>query len=496
MAATLNLKTIFGIKVKQRRERRHLTLAALGQACALSPSYLAEIEAGKKYPKAEKILQIAGALDCSYDDLISTRLGREFTELQEFLTSPGVRDFPFDLFGVPAADLLKLLARSPHEVAALIRTVGDIAREHNIGVEHFLHAALRCYQELTGNYYEAIEEQARVFTAALAPGGRGAASYDLFAAHLRSAFGCPVDEESLGARPALRQFRAVMAGGAHHPRLLLNPALTESQRAFVVAREIGYRLLELTPRSWTTPPAREGSFDQVQNDFKASYFAGAVLLPRDRLVADLRAFFRMPTWQAEALLRLLDRHRVTAETLMYRLSQLVPSQFGLRAHFLKFNDEHGHFRLVKQLNLSDLPIPPGIGGTEHYCRRWLSTRLLVEAPALARRRGRNARRVLVDAQRSRFPDGKEFLCIGLAQPQPLRPDITTSLTLGFMSDARLSDTVKFAGDRTIPEAVISGTCERCPFDAAECADRVAAPSLQLESLARQERDRELDELMV
>src|SRR5512142_2020296 len=124
MTPNLNLKTIFGIKLKQQRERRHLTLAQLGAACSLSASYLAEIEAGKKYPKAEKILHIAEALGCTYDELISTRLGHEFTELQEFLTSPGVRDFPFDLFGVPAGELVKLLARSPHEVAALIRTVG------------------------------------------------------------------------------------------------------------------------------------------------------------------------------------------------------------------------------------------------------------------------------------------------------------------------------------------------------------------------------------
>ena len=493
MCPTLNLKTIFGIKLKQQRERRHLTLAQLGQACSLSASYLAEIEAGKKYPKADKILQIAEAVGCSYDELISTRLGHEFTELQEFLTSPGVRDFPFDLFGVPAGDLMKLLAQSPHEVAALIRTVGDLARERNIGVEHFLHAALRCYQELTGNYYEAIEEEADRFRSALAHDRRGPVSFDALVAQLQTRCGCAVDEQALATRPALRQFRAVLA--AAPPRLLLNSVLTASQKAFVVAREIGYRALDLKRRSMTTPPHREGSFEQVLNDFKASYFAGAVLLPRDRLVTDLRAFFRQTTWQAEALLRLLDRHEVTAETLMYRLSQLVPSQFGLRAHFLKFTDACGQFRLVKQLNLSDLPVPPGIGAAEHYCRRWLSTRLLVEAAAWQRRRARHSRPPLVDAQRSRFPDGKEFLCIGLAQPQALQPEVTTSLTLGFTIDQKLRDTVRFAHDRTIPEAVISGTCERCPFGAAECADRAAPPTLHVEKEARDERERELNTLL-
>jgi hypothetical protein len=233
----------------------------------------------------------------------------------------------------------------------------------------------------------------------------------------------------------------------------------------------------------------------VLNDFKAAYFAGALLLPRDRLVADLRAFFRLQTWQAETLLRLLDRHEVTPETLMYRLSQLIPSQFGLRAHFLKFTDENGHFRLVKQLNLSDLPVPPGIGAAEHYCRRWLSTRLLVEAAAWQRRRARQVRRPLVDAQRSRFPDGKEFLCIGLAQPQALQPNVTMSLTIGFMVDDKLLSTLRFAHDRTIPDALIAGTCERCPLDPAQCADRAAPATLFLDSQVREERERQLEKLL-
>ena len=101
----------------------------------------------------------------------------------------------------------------------------------------------------------------------------------------------------------------------------------------------------------------------------------------------------------------------------------------------------------------------------------------------------------VDAQRPRFLDGKEFLCIGLAQPQVLQPEITTSLTIGFTVDRKLLDTVRFAHDRTIPDAVISGTCERCPFEPAECADRVAPPSLYLDTQARDERQRELERLL-
>jgi hypothetical protein len=232
----------------------------------------------------------------------------------------------------------------------------------------------------------------------------------------------------------------------------------------------------------------------VLNDFKASYFAGALLLPAGPLAADLNAFFRLSAWQGEALLGLLDRHAVTPETLMYRFSQLVPHRFGLPTHFLRFNQEGEELRLVKQLNLSRVTVPAGIGASEHYCRRWLSTRLLVELAAWQRRRPPRVRQPLVGAQHSRFPDGRAFFCFGLAQPLPLRPEVLTSLTLGFRVEEKLARTVRFVKDRTVPQTTISGTCERCSLTEEECGDRVAPPAGHLQALFRAERERALASL--
>src|SRR5262245_12299806 len=91
----LNLRTILGIKVKKIREERHLTLGELAAKTGLSPSYLAEIQAGKKYPKAEKVVALAEALGVGYDELISSKLDQAFGEVQSFLDAPGLRDFPF-----------------------------------------------------------------------------------------------------------------------------------------------------------------------------------------------------------------------------------------------------------------------------------------------------------------------------------------------------------------------------------------------------------------
>jgi transcriptional regulator with XRE-family HTH domain len=489
-----NLKAILAIKIKRLRKAQNLTLSDLADRSGLSVSYLAEIEAGKKYPKPDRLLQLAASLSCSYDELTSTKLEGHDDVLQTFLSAPGVRDFPFEMFGVPAGDVMKLLTRSPAEVAALLRALTDIARQHDIGVEHFVHAALRSYQELTGNYCEDIETKADDF--ALKGPFRDRA-WDLPGLRdwVTTQCGYAVDEQSLGDHAALRHLRAVVLDTPK--RLLLNPALTEPQKAFLLAREVGHFVLGFKARPVRAPSSGGESFEQVRNDFHASYFAGALLLPRGTFGKDLQTWLRLPTWQPEALLRLLDSYHVTPETLMYRASQLIPSQRGLNAHFFKFTDEEGDFRLIKQLNLTGVPVPQGIRANEHYCRRWLSTRLLSEFREWQRRQPNGRHVPLVGAQYSRFIEtDQRYFCMGLSFPEPLRPDVVTSLIVGFRPDDKFYRVVRFAKDRTIPTTVISGTCERCGLSDEICSDRVAPPVLHQQLLAESSQRKAIADLAV
>jgi transcriptional regulator with XRE-family HTH domain len=488
----VNVKAIFGLKLKRLRDTRHLTLAELSQRTGVSTSYLAEIEAGKKFPKPERIMQIAKGLESTYDELISTKLGEDLEALEALLNAPGVRDFPFEKFGLPVADVVKLLTRSPNELRALLRTLSDVAQQYNIGVEHLLRAALRSYQELIGNYDEAIEREAAEFASMLGALPRGGWNLAALRAWVLEHCVREIDEEIIGTRPTLRMFRAVRVPGDRQ-RLLINPRLTDFQKAFVLAREAGYQRLGLEARSLAMPPNREDSFEQVLNDFQASYFAGAVLLSRAALTEDLRAFFKLPTWQAEALLHLLDTYRVTPEALMYRIVQLVSSQFGFRAHFLKFTDSNGDLRLAKALHLASPRLPSGLPASEHYCRRWLATRLLVDLRDRLRRHPKRPTMPLVGVQYSKFlnDDGPGFLDIGLALPQPLDPSVNISLTISLEADEKLIKAVRFVRDRTIPQVLVNGTCERCPLTPDECLDRVAPPAIYNRELARQEQEQEL-----
>ncbi len=493
MTTTTHLRTMFGVKLSRLRDARRLSQTALAQRARLSVSYLAEIEAGKKYPRTEKMLALAEALGVGYDELVSSQVDAEFAPLKGFLDSPVLQSFPFERFGLPREQLVHLLARSPHEVAALLRTVNDVARQYNIGVEHFLHAALRSYQELTGNYYPDLEAAAAALSAEIA--GHGGPSTSLatrLERWIEANLHLTVDEKTLSRPSPLGGLRSVRVdpGG----RLLLNPKLGPSQRAFTLAREAAFHRLALTPRSPVSPPDANGSFDQVLNDFKASYVAGAIVLPRAALVADLKRWFKQARWHPGDLLALMDKYQVTAETLLYRLSELAPGEFGLKVHFLKFRSVEGTFRLEKQLNLSNLPVPPGHGGGEHYCRRWLTTRLLTD---LAVRHHRHPRKgpppaPEIGVQISRFPDDvSEYFCLGLAFLAPIGPPDPVSLTIGFRIDDQFRRTVRFAADRTVPRALISSTCERCPLDAEACHDRVAPPTMVELARTREEQRRAL-----
>ena len=106
-----NLRFIMGFKLKQFRLEKGLTLKELAEETNLSISYLSEIEKGKKYPKPEKIFQLAQSLGVSFDDLVSLQISREADMLPVIFTSPVIKEFPFKMYGVSPQDLLAVQLR-------------------------------------------------------------------------------------------------------------------------------------------------------------------------------------------------------------------------------------------------------------------------------------------------------------------------------------------------------------------------------------------------
>jgi len=486
------ISAILGMKVRQARQSRGLTLSQFAQLCNLSPSYVTEIEKGRKYPKPDKIARMAEVLNTTYDELVSIKLDPSQAYLERVLSSPALQKFPFELFGLDTSDLVELITRAPTKASALIHALVEVARQYDMKIEHLLRAALRSYQEIHENYFAQIEEAVDRFAERHGlegvypiPLGR---LYELVETEL----GYEVDETLIPQYPRLGHYRSIFVPG-NPPKFLLNPRLSPAQKKFVLARELGYAFLELRERALTSAPDTVDSFQQVLNDFKASYFSGALLMPRTAVVEDLREFFDAPTWEPERLRAFLDRYDVTPEMLLYRFSELIPEYFGVKLHFLRFHDFDGEYRLTKQLNMSRLMIPSGLGLNEHFCRRWLAIGLLRKLTAA---RSKGGPFPVVAVQRSQFLESEDaFLCLGFARPLTLSPEVGSSVIVGFKYDDHLMETIRFASDPTIPHEIINETCERCPLTIEECGFRAAPPTILQEQEAIRHRKEELEQLL-
>ncbi|MBI4083165.1 MAG: helix-turn-helix domain-containing protein [Candidatus Lambdaproteobacteria bacterium] len=490
-----NVQVVFGLKLRQFREARNLTQKVFAGKAGLSVSYLNEIEKGKKYPKADKIVQLAQSLGVPYDELVSLKLGHELNPLAAFIDSPMIRDLPLQLFGITPRELIDLISRAPNEAGALIRTLVDIARSYDMQVEHFFYAMLRSYQEAHDNHFGEIEEAAQRVLEREGWSGRTPLPWERLREVLQGRYGYTVELEALEAHPELTTFRSVFV--PQPPQLLVNPRLSRAQQAFQMAREIGYRELRLRERGLASSRAEVSTFEQVLNDFKASYFAGALMIQRDLLVEDLGAFFNRERWDEQAFLAMMGRYQVTPEMFLYRLSQLIPHHFGLKKlHFLRFSNpiDRQVFRLSKQFNMSRVLIPTGIGLNEHYCRRWLSVEVL-EALHQVQRRKSGAVPV-IGVQRSQLmADGREYFCIALARPLALTPGTNTSVTLGFQVNELFRRRVRFWNDPAVPVRQINQTCERCALGPDECQERVAPPTLYEQQQALERRNEVLHKLV-
>lgn len=499
-ARTDNLRFILGLKLRTLRQERGQSLKDVAAASGLSVSYLSEIEKGKKYPKPDKLIDLAQAFDVPYDELVSLSVTDELDPLKEVFTSTLIQEFPFQLFGLAPQDVFGLVSDQPVEAGALIRTFLEIGRTYDMQVEHFLFAALRSYQQMHANYFETLEEHAAAYRAAqgwsrgIAPNAR------TLRALLESEYGYYIDTETLPNDPDLNDFRSVYAedGG---PTLFVNGDLTPIQQAFIYGREVGYQELDAEARATTSSWLKVESFEQVLNNFKASYFSGALLIDRAALIDDLTALFDQPTWSGQRFVDCMARYPATPEMFFYRLTELVPHVFGLdEIFFMRFHHEAGtdDFRLTKVLNMSEVAVPHGLGPKEHYCRRWPAMHLLRELAAQQAHRSNGAPgdMPLVRAQRSHFIDNEaDFFVVSAARPLSLAEGTNSCVSLGFLMTDAFMDHVQFAADPDVPHFDVNLTCERCPLPASECAERTAPPSIYNAEQRQARQEAALDRLM-
>ncbi len=487
------LRLILGVKLKQLRQERGFTLSKVASQAGVSISYLSEIEKGKKYPKPEKLIDLASALGVSYDDLVSLKVDEPLEGLREIIYSPFLQAFPFELFGVEPKDVVSLMAGVPRRASALIRAFIEVSRTYDARVEHFLFAALRAYQKMHANHFPEIENAASSFRTSQSWGPRSIPDSATLRRILEDEHGYVIDTTTLPDHETLHGFRSIVTG-EKRKTMFINGALHDEQQAFLYARELGFLVLKPESRPTTGSWVKVESFEQVLANFEASYFAGALLIPAVALDEDLTAFFRWDLWDEAAFRGALHRYRATPEMFFYRLTQRIPEVFGMKEiFFMRFHHAEGddNYSLTKVLNMSRVPVPHGIQLHEHYCRRWAGMEALRELERL-QSEGRHDEPV-VSVQRSHFlNDDAEFFVIAVARPLALKPGTNTVVMLGFLMDRAFKRAVRFWVDPSIPSVDVNLTCERCPLT--DCALRAAVSSVLDEQRLLDEQEVALDSL--
>lgn len=465
-----NIKLIFGLKLKNLRLKKNLSPQQLSEKSGISNSYLNEIEKGKKYPKTDKINALSEALNVKYDDLVSLKLPKEYAAFELLIKSNILSELPLNMLGFDFNSVVELLSNSPTKINAFLNTIVEIARNHDLQTEYFYFSVLRSYQEIKENFFEDTEqsvldfiEQENIDINKVASTG---GLKEILVSHYKYQFDVLPEEFS--------QMRSIYK--EQNNTLYLNENLSEHQTLFVLGREIAFNYMQLKPRPYVTTHFNKASFSEIFNNFLASYFATALLLPQEKMVGDLTLFFKNKTWNATAFEKMIASCGVSSEMYMHRLTNILPKFFKLNSLFflrLSKPQEKDSYNITKELHLGRLHNPHASSKNLHYCRRWVSVKAIQNLEKLQAKSAQNDLS-LIDAQISNYVDSKDaYFIISMARAMYPVSGFNTSVSVGILINDNFNKTVAFANDKKIANLTVSEACELCSIQ--NCAERVAAP---------------------
>ncbi len=462
------IRLIFGLKIKQIRTEKDLSLFGLSKLSGLSKSYLNEIEKGKKYPKTDKIIKLAETLEVPYDQLVSLKLDKNLAPIGEILQSGILDEIPLELFGIQQSDLIDIIANAPSKVNAFISTIIEIAQHYNMSREGFYLASLRSYQEAHNNFFKNLEDKVIKCANSYQLDLEGKITSNELEEILKEEYGYTINEAGIPEEEELDNLRCVFIPSTK--TLLLSDRVDEAQKTFIYAKELGYQYLEITERPYTFSWIRYDNFEEVLHNFYASYFAGALIIPRNHLRNHLKELFAMKRFSENAFHKIMNMYNASPESFYQRLTNVLPKDFGMQnVFFLRFTHKLGvdKFNLVKELHITHQQQPHANEINEHYCRRWMAIKTL-------QRTANEDLDYAFNIQISDYADtDQQYLVFTSATKDPFRKDYYRSIGIGFLISPALEKKIDFVNDSKIPKVKVGVTCESCSLT--DCEVRMAPP---------------------
>ncbi|MFN0081246.1 MAG: helix-turn-helix domain-containing protein [Ferruginibacter sp.] len=478
-----SVRLILGLKVKALRQEKGLSYQQLAEKTGMSLSYVHDIETGKKFPKADKILALGKVLGVDYDYLVSLRASKKLQPIIDLINSDFINAIPWEHFGLTHASLLDLFSNTPDKVTAFISTLLTISRSYQLSKESFYNAALRSYQDLQDNYFEDLENAVRLFRIEYKWKETLPVETSTLEAALQK-LDVKVNRTQMNSMEALQKLRSYYSTG--NKTLFINKAFNPAQEKFLIAREIGFHYLDITTRPYETIIQHSDSFDMLLNNFKASYFAVALLMPEENFTEDVKRICMQAKWNDKAWLDLCTEYDVTPEMMMQRLTNILPSHFSIdHLFFLRVSGDvvKDEFEITKELHLSQVHNPYANATHEHYCRRWVSINSIKDIAQLVAKK--KYKQPVLDVQISQYwQTHNRYLCISIAKPAAKGSKEIVSVTIGLLIDQKLSQTMPFVNDTAIPVKMVHTTCERCGI--MDCKERATEP---VEILKQKQQDK-------
>jgi hypothetical protein len=196
-------------------------------------------------------------------------------------------------------------------------------------------------------------------------------------------------------------------------------------------------------------------------------------MPQYSLAADVNRCAASLRWNPNDWLQLLEIYGVTAEMFLQRLTNILPHHMGIRDLFFirlaATSNELSDITMTKELHLSGQQSPYRTEVGEHYCRRWVSVKVMREGC-------KNGGTTLMLSQISHYHNtNRSYLCLSMAKTTPGQPP--ASITVGILMSDTMERRFTFLSDPDLPRVTVGATCETCSLN--DCSERVAPPlSLQ------------------